>query len=140
MGFHVLSFQLLSIINIYTFVLIESAAKEGDVRLIGTRVASIGRIEIYNGTQWEILCSESWNNQKEHVTCRQMGYLTGNSEYIVERFSRTRTSSYWEDNRRCSGTENSLLECGVSDAPVRYCSYTNDVRSGCDTRPRVDCK
>ncbi|XP_033625847.1 scavenger receptor cysteine-rich domain superfamily protein-like isoform X2 [Asterias rubens] len=113
-------------------------AKEGDVRLIGTRVASIGRIEIYNGTQWEILCSESWNNQKEHVTCRQMGYLTGNSEYIVERFSRTRTSSYWEDNRRCSGTENSLLECGVSDAPVRYCSYTNDVRSGCDTRPRVD--
>ena len=47
-----------------------------DVRLVGGRVASEGRVEIcYNGV-WGTVCDNVWENIHADIVCRQLNYST----------------------------------------------------------------
>lgn len=48
----------------------------GDIRLGGRQTATTGRVEVFNGTAWGIVCDDSWSANDAKVACRQLGFST----------------------------------------------------------------
>ena len=48
--------------------------KESTVRLAGSSVPYIGRVEICIDQQWTVLCQSSLGTNEAQVVCRELGY------------------------------------------------------------------
>ena len=84
-----------------------------DIRLSGGSVPNEGRVEVYNGYEWRIICDYSWDIYDAHVACRQLGYRGAirayNNSYFLGRSRNTFTSYMY-----CIGTESYISECSRS--------------------------
>ena len=52
---------------------------EGELRLVGGRFSSEGRVEICLGNQYGTICDDGWDADDARVVCRQLGYNDGQS-------------------------------------------------------------
>ena len=48
---------------------------EFPVRFQTREIPSLGTMEIYQNNTWEKLCSASWDDVEENLTCKAMGYF-----------------------------------------------------------------
>ena len=48
---------------------------DGDLRLVGGRYPSEGRLEFCYGGVWGTVCRDLWGTADATVACRQMGFL-----------------------------------------------------------------
>ena len=92
------------------FVLAERAIA---VRLVGTGLKHVGKVEIQYQGHWGTVCnydgpSKTWDKHDAHVICRMLGYKAANAAIInIEGETSRRFLMY---NVGCSDNENSIAE------------------------------
>lgn len=84
------------------------------VRLVGSSGRCAGRVEVYSGGRWSTVCQEGWELQDAAVVCRELGCGTALEAPSSARFG-PGTGPLWPYIPDCSGTEESLWECGRSE-------------------------
>ncbi|NXS82108.1 C163A protein, partial [Erpornis zantholeuca] len=84
------------------------------VRLVGSSGRCAGRVEVYWGGTWSSVCQEGWELQDAAVVCRELGCGTALEAPSWARFG-AGTGPPWPYMAHCSGTEESLWECGRSE-------------------------
>ena len=133
----------------------------GDVRLVGGRIPSEGRVEVCYNSTFGTVCDDHWDEHDAQVVCSQLGYtaqgqlettptITAQSSYILCCLLGSipvRRAGFGNglgmivlDDLDCSGSESSLFDC-PSDSPVlvHNCDHSEDagVRCLCTIFPHI---
>ena len=118
----------------YSFFMYTDTMPKIDIRLIGGKDESQGRVELGLNGVWGTVCHESWDIHDAEVVCRQLGYrgalaatLRGPSSFTAG------AGRIWATNFACKGEEQSLLDCGHSVWGVHSCDHTSDAGVVCQT-------
>ena len=79
------------------------------LRLRGSHLPNMGRIEVYYAGSWGTIYASGWDNNDATVACRQLGYsLASMSGY---RLFCSDDVPVWFTNFRCLGNETLLDQC-----------------------------
>ncbi|XP_031969076.1 antigen WC1.1-like [Corvus moneduloides] len=84
------------------------------VRLVGSSGRCAGRVEVYSGGTWSAVCQEGWELRDAAVVCRELGCGTALEAPSWARFG-AGPGPLWPYIPACSGSEESLWECGRSE-------------------------
>uniref|UniRef100_A0A8C3VAB4 SRCR domain-containing protein n=1 Tax=Catharus ustulatus TaxID=91951 RepID=A0A8C3VAB4_CATUS len=91
-----------------------AGASSRRVRLVGSSGRCAGRVEVYSGGSWSSVCQEGWDLQDAAVVCRELGCGRALEAPSSARFGGG-TGPLWPYMAECSGSEESLWECGRSE-------------------------
>ncbi|XP_053836721.1 antigen WC1.1-like [Vidua macroura] len=104
------------------------------VRLVGSSGRCAGRVEVYSGGSWSSVCQEGWDLQDAAVVCRQLG-----CGRALEAPSSARSGAVpgplWPYIPDCSGSEESLWECGRTER--RQCGRGGGAGAVCSGQCRA---
>ena len=79
------------------------------LRLHGSHLPNMGRIEVYYAGMWGAIYASGWDNKDASVACRQLGYSSASlSGY---RLFCSYDVPLWFTNFRCQGNETLLDQC-----------------------------
>ncbi|XP_066176803.1 scavenger receptor cysteine-rich domain-containing protein SCART1-like [Sylvia atricapilla] len=104
------------------------------VRLVGSSGRCAGRVEIYSGGSWSSVCQEGWDVQDAAVVCRELGCGRALEAPRSARFG-PGTGPPWPYIPDCSGSEESLWECGRSEG--RECGLGGGAGAVCSEHVSV---
>jgi len=112
-----------------------SCAQRVEVRLNGGRDPREGRLEVYHRGVWKTACAPVFNHAAARVVCNMLGF-----GYVGERIRTSYGYVYGTKllsmkSVRCSGTEESIVECGDSDWDNSTCYSIRSV--SCHTNGAV---
>ena len=69
-----------------------------------------GRVEVVVDGEWGTVCDDYWDTNDASVVCRQLGYPVVQRVYRRAHFG-FGTGTIWLYDLRCSGEEESLIDC-----------------------------
>ena len=107
--------------------------KNYDLRLYG-RHGNRGILEVYYNRVWGFVCNSDWSTSNSHVACKQLGFETAESTYIVA--TPPVKGLVLMDGVKCVGSETRLVDCsfrGWGYAHTR-CNGTNYVGVVCSNQ------
>jgi len=128
----------------------------GQARLTGGSNVRQGRLEICINGAWGSVCSTSFFDDDASVACVQMNFERKGVCVMYEKYpcvipflclcvgalyrgeagssAQSLTSPIFLRDLRCSGSENSLLDCGRSQLGTQdeACTHENDVKIECE--------
>lgn len=58
------------------------AARTGELRILGGRNTSSGRLEVFNDGQWGTVCQDRWSLNDARVACGQLGFSANGTNAI----------------------------------------------------------
>eukprot|EP00298_Acanthocystis_sp_HF-20_P017421 c21743_g1_i4.p1 GENE.c21743_g1_i4~~c21743_g1_i4.p1 ORF type:complete len:653 (+),score=316.75 c21743_g1_i4:168-2126(+) len=100
------------------------------IRLIGGSGSWNGRVEVFHKNSWGTICGNQFTINDATVVCRQLGFLSASSFYMIGGGSRT----IWLSNLRCNGNESSIEDCqSTNDWGVNECTHSQDIGVVCVT-------
>ena len=104
--------------------------KNGQVRLVGGRLPSEGRVEFALNGAWGGVCDNNWSMNDADVVCRMLGYSRA--------IRASRGASFGEgsgdtllNNVACRGSEHSLSDCPHSVIRRADCGHGKDAGVVC---------
>ncbi|XP_063063056.1 galectin-3-binding protein A-like [Engraulis encrasicolus] len=112
-------------------------AQEGDVRLVGGKGPSEGRVEVFHAGSWGTVCDDNWGMEEARVVCAQLGFRGALSAEAGGKFP-AGSGSVWLDDLGCKGSEKSLSSCTFKDWGVTDCSHAEDAGVVCDVDPALN--
>ena len=92
--------------HFFCVVFTETAA----VRLNGSKLSHMGRVEIKQHGFWHIVCSIGWDKHDADVVCRQLGFPEAVVEVGHGQFG-SGSGPMWLTSVGCQGNETSLDKC-----------------------------
>ncbi|XP_031969074.1 antigen WC1.1-like [Corvus moneduloides] len=110
------------------------AAGSRRVRLVGSSGRCAGRVEVYSGGTWSAVCQEGWELRDAAVVCRELGCGTALEAPSWARFG-AGPGPLWPYIPACSGSEESLWECGRSEG--RECGRGGGAGAVCSGQLRL---
>uniref|UniRef100_A0A8C9V2W9 SRCR domain-containing protein n=1 Tax=Scleropages formosus TaxID=113540 RepID=A0A8C9V2W9_SCLFO len=100
-----------------------AAARDGDVRLVGGKLSSEGRVEVYRLGHWGTVCDDNWDMAE--VVCRQLRY-PGARSAVAGGTYRQGAGKIWLDDLNCKGTEKLPSSCSFKGWGISDCSHSED--------------
>ncbi|EFJ40037.1 hypothetical protein VOLCADRAFT_100225 [Volvox carteri f. nagariensis] len=99
------------------------------IRLVGGRIPSEGRVEVYNGVQWGTVCDDGFGDREASVVCRELGYRIG---VALPTFGGG-SGTILMDDVSCSAspTPARLYQCSFRGWGVNNCDHSEDVGVSC---------
>ena len=113
------------------FVLAERAIA---VRLVGTGLKHVGKVEIQYQGQWGTVCdygaywNSYWDKNDAHVICQMLGYNAAHAAIVQIEGDTSRR--FLLDNVGCSGNEKSIAECSRGTWWSVHYSCSNKANAG----------
>ncbi|GIM06436.1 hypothetical protein Vretimale_10756 [Volvox reticuliferus] len=111
-------------------------ASEGDLRLVGSDLGAVGRLEICHLGYWGTVCDSGFTQAAANVSCRQLGYSSGSVVQKDQVAHGHPDSAVWIDSIRCSGSEKKLVGCTATWYDGS-CGHSRDVGVSCLESQRV---
>lgn len=102
------------------------------MRLVGGRLVSEGRVEIYHDGKWGTVCDDGWDLAESQVVCRQLQYPAAKAAVSGGTYG-AGSGSIWLDDMNCQGTEKSLSSCAFKGWAITDCSHKEDAGVICET-------
>ncbi|XP_071800220.1 scavenger receptor cysteine-rich type 1 protein M130-like isoform X2 [Asterias amurensis] len=102
-----------------------------DVRIVGGKVASEGRVEVFHSGQWGTVCDDDWDITDANVVCRQLGYPGATTAWQSAHFGQG-TGQILMDDVNCVGNEDRLQDCVFRGWSISNCSHSNDASVTCE--------
>ena len=127
-------------IYIYYFWCAFCDISDVQVRLVGSSLASRGRVEIrYNG-EWGTICDDYWGIAEAHVICRMLNY--SGAEFAPRNAFYGPGSASMPillDNVKCRGDESTIAACRHNGWRQNDCDHSEDASVVCwsETAPPV---
>ncbi|XP_061193442.1 deleted in malignant brain tumors 1 protein-like [Saccostrea echinata] len=114
---------------------VEAGSAKPKIRLVNGNSSREGRVEVYKDGVWGTVCDDNWDFNEANVVCKQLFGLVG-IPYSSAYFGRG-TGLILMDDVRCSGTENSLLDCRHTNNLNQNCGHSQDAGVICMKAPPV---
>ena len=119
---------------------------DGDLRLSGGQTANEGRVEIFFDGYWGTVCDQNWDLLDAIVACHQLGYSTAAAALTGSAFG-IGSEPNWLISAHCTGYEDNLIECRLSDGNSScrsehagvICSSKQIHLNSCGTVLRFEC-
>lgn len=91
---------------------IDVAKANGTVRLAGSTLDYMGRVEVHHNGLWGTVCGFQWDRQDAMVVCRQLGYHVGRVIALTRpEFGPANELPVFYNYVDCKGTEERLEDC-----------------------------
>eukprot|EP00117_Sycon_ciliatum_P038623 scpid28565/ scgid28669/ Lysyl oxidase homolog 2A; Lysyl oxidase-like protein 2A len=100
------------------------------VRLVGGPNQLSGRVEVFAQNQWGTVCDDHWTLTEAAVVCKQLGLGNPLAAHCCSNHGQG-TGSIWLDDVRCTGTEQSLLQCSHPGLGQHNCAHSEDASVAC---------
>ncbi|XP_038074970.1 deleted in malignant brain tumors 1 protein-like [Patiria miniata] len=126
--------QLLGVI-VMTEVLF-MLADASQLRLVGGKTRSQGRLEIFLNGEWGTVCDDAWDLEDAQVACMQLGF-PGASEATQGGYFAHGTGQIHLDDVACAGYESDLLSCQHEGIGIHNCGHSEDAGVICNLRVRL---
>jgi hypothetical protein len=108
------------------------------VRLLGpSSFNGTGRVEVFYNGQWGTICHDYWDINDARVVCRQLGYPHGALRALQGYQVPDGTGQIWLDNVRCTGSEQSLIDCSHNGWGSHNCRHYQDAGVQCSLTGRI---
>ncbi|XP_070550976.1 scavenger receptor cysteine-rich domain-containing protein DMBT1-like [Ptychodera flava] len=104
---------------------------DNDIRLVGGRNPSTGRLEIYHSGVWGTVCDDAFDEKDAEVVCRQLGFSSGGAVSNNNANFSNGTGKVWLDEVECTGDERKLAECVHQGWGESNCDHSEDVLVTC---------
>ncbi|XP_060112419.1 deleted in malignant brain tumors 1 protein-like [Heteronotia binoei] len=101
-----------------------------NVRLEDGPNSCAGRIEVFYQQQWGTVCDDGWDLKDAGVVCKQLNCGIALEAPHGARFGRG-PDRIWLDDVNCSGSEDSLKECGGRPVGEHNCGHSEDASVVC---------
>ncbi|KAL5506472.1 hypothetical protein EMCRGX_G008114 [Ephydatia muelleri] len=104
----------------------------GDVRLVGSRSSMVqGTVEVCYNQHWGTVCDYLWDANEASIVCKQLGFNGTSTAYAGAFFGQSTDQSFL-NGLLCSGSEQTLLECGrYSSIYATGCGSTRNAGVTC---------
>ena len=102
-----------------------------DVRIVGGKVATEGRVEVFYGGQWGTVCDDDWDIADANVVCRQLGFPGATTAWQSAHFGQG-PGQILMDDVNCVGNEERLQDCVFRGWSISNCSHSNDASVTCE--------
>ena len=93
-------------------------------------VDSEGRLEVFHGGEWGVVCDDDFDATDAAVVCSELGH-TGRSEAFSQAHFGSGTGPIMMDNVACTGSEASLEQCTHNGWRSHNCNHMEDVGVRC---------
>ncbi|XP_035276790.1 HHIP-like protein 1 [Anguilla anguilla] len=99
--------------------------QNGDLRLAADAEVQPdrGRVEIYIGGEWGMVCDDLWDERSAGVACRQLGYSRALKASKQAEFGQDGSLRVLLDDVQCQGTERTLLDCQHAGIGIHNCAH-----------------
>ena len=130
--FSYLIFKCSNVRDVLTMLIVYSSIFVlGDVRLVGTGLKHVGKVELRYQKEWGTVCDDSWGKVDADVICRMLGYK-GAVTYIWYIEGETPRRMLLDDVG-CSGNENSIADCTHDGWWTSNCNNKENAGVVCQT-------
>ena len=100
------------------------------MRLIGGPTLKEGIVQVYFNDIWGSVCDQLWDKTDADVACRMMGYA-GSTQPKNSAVYGKASDTFWLNNLRCAGDENSLFSCVHDGLRNHTCAGGNEATLAC---------
>ena len=90
-------------------------------------------MEIFYNGNWGTVCDDYWDINDARVVCRQLGFPVAVSAPGSAHFG-PGSGRTWLDNVRCSGSENSIVNCRHNGWGIESCVHSEDASVICSSK------
>ena len=106
------------------------------MRLVGSSLASRGRVEVFYNGQWGTICDDYWGIAEAHVICRMLNYSGAEFAPLNARFGQGSASMpILLDNVKCRGDESTIAACRHDGWGQNDCGHSMDASVVCWIEP-----
>ncbi|NP_999762.1 scavenger receptor cysteine-rich protein type 12 precursor [Strongylocentrotus purpuratus] len=107
-----------------------SSSLSSDIRVVGGRSPTEGRVEVFVNRAWGTVCDDLWDVNDTNVACRQLGFGRAISAPGGASYGQG-SGSILLDNLACTGAESSLLSCPHNGVGSHNCAHGEDAGVSC---------
>ncbi|XP_048583019.1 MAM and LDL-receptor class A domain-containing protein 1 isoform X2 [Nematostella vectensis] len=108
-------------------------SSDSDIRLVGSNVKGVGRVEVLHNGRWGTVCGDTWTLEDANVVCKQLGFPLGAEAALCCGLYSSGRGRVWLSGVNCRGYESSIRTCSTRGWGNNGCGHSQDAAVACKT-------